>query len=225
MEQRRLVTRDHREHQYHFGEISIPPASADEPVAESLSLERAVAYVEDGATAWVNDRGCVSCHTTGWYGILRPQLTGSLGRPDPAFRSFLEARLRELLGTDREELQQGARPAEVVHLATALASWDAHVDQRLSPQTEQALQLMFSLQRDDGAWHSLDTTPPFESDAFQLATVAAMGVGIAPGWLDRAASPEQRGQVSASRSTLDARLHRMTTPAWRCCGRTTISPV
>ena len=57
--------RDHRVHQYHFGSISIPPASADEPVAEDMSLDRAVAYVEAGAKAWVNDRGCVACHTAG----------------------------------------------------------------------------------------------------------------------------------------------------------------
>ena len=195
--------RDPLVHQYHFGEISIPPASADEPTAEHLSLERAVAYVEDGAKAWVGDRGCVSCHTTGWYGILRPQLAGSLGQPDPSFREFLEKRLRDRLATDPEELQTGANPAEIVHLATALASWDAHVDQRLSPQTEQALQLMFSLQREDGAWHSLDTWPPFESDVFQLATVAAMGVGMAPGWLEHATSPELRQHVSRLREHLE----------------------
>ena len=28
---------DHRLHQYHYGEISIPPASEDEPMAENLS--------------------------------------------------------------------------------------------------------------------------------------------------------------------------------------------
>ena len=194
--------RDPRVHQYHFGDISIPPASADEPTAEHLSLDRAIAYVEDGAKAWVNDRGCVSCHTTGWYGILRPQLAGSLGQPDASFRAFLEARLKERIATDREELQRGAKPAEIVHLAASLASWDAYVDQQLSPQTEQALQLMFSLQRDDGAWHSLDTTPPFESDVFQLATVAAMGVGMAPGWLDQATSPELRQQITRLREYL-----------------------
>ncbi len=43
--------RDHRVHQYHFGAISIPPASADEPAAGNLSLDRAIAYVEDGAKA------------------------------------------------------------------------------------------------------------------------------------------------------------------------------
>ena len=194
--------RDHRAHQYHFGAISIPPASADEPTAGNLSLDRAIAYVENGAKAWANDRGCVSCHTTGWYGILRPQLAGSLGSPDAAFRAFLEERLGEMLTREPAELQRGTNPAETVHLAASLASWDAHVDRRLSPQTEQALQLMFSLQRDDGAWHSLDTWPPFESDVYQLATVAAMAVGIAPGWLEQATSGKPRKHVSGLRKYL-----------------------
>ena len=193
---------DHRAYQYQFGEISIPPASADEPIAETLSLERALAYLEDGARAWANHRGCVSCHTTGWYGILRPQLAESLGQPDADFRAFLEERLQDRLATDPEELQQDVNPAEVVHLAASLASWDAHVDGRLSPETGQALQLMFSLQRDDGAWHSPDTWPPFESDAYQLATVAAMGVGLAPGWLEQATSPELQRQIASLREYL-----------------------
>ena len=200
-QQERQQGRDHRVHQYHFGSISIPPAFADEPIAQTLSFDRAVRYVEDGAKAWVYDRGCVSCHTTGWYGILRPQLSESLGQPDPYFREFLEERLRETLAEDPEELTKGARPGRIVHLATALASWDAFVDQRLSPQTEQALELMFSLQLDDGAWHSLDCCAPFESDVFQLATVAAMGVGIAPGWL-QAASPELQEKISGLREYL-----------------------
>jgi squalene-hopene/tetraprenyl-beta-curcumene cyclase len=194
--------RDHRLHQYHYGTISIPPASPDEPTAETLSFDRAVAYVEDGAKAWVNDRGCVTCHTTGWYGILRPQLTESLGEPDPEFRAFLGKRLGEMLAMAPEELRREGNPGEVVHITTSLASWDAYVEQRLSPQTEQALQLMFSLQQDDGAWHSLDTWPPFESDRFQLATVAAMAVGMAPGWLEQATSPELRDRVSSLREYL-----------------------
>ena len=177
--------RDYRLQQYHFGDISIPPASADEPIAERLSLSKAGAYLEDGAKAWVNDRGCVSCHTTGWYGILRPQLSTLLGPPDPSFRSFLERILHETLAEERNKTERGTGPAEVVYLAAALAAWDAHVTKQLSSETASALELMFSLQRDNGAWYSVETWPPFESDAYQLATVAAMAVGLAPKWLDQ----------------------------------------
>ena len=149
-----------------------------------------------------NNRGCVSCHTTGWYGILRPQLARSLVSPMQPSGPFSNSVFKRGFTEDPEELEQGVNPAEVVHLAASLASWDAYVDQRLSPETEQALQLMFSLQRDDGAWHSPDTWPPFESDAFQLATVAAMGVGLAPGWLGQATSPELQRQIASLREYL-----------------------
>lgn len=176
--------RDFRAYQYHHGDITIPPARADEPLAEQLSIKKAASYIDAGAKAWVETEGCVSCHTTGWYGILRPQLSGSLGKPDPSFRDFLEAVLDETLAEDRRKTRRGTGPAEVIYLAAALASWDAHVTKQLSQQTEQALELMFSLQGDNGAWVSVETWPPFESDAYQLATVAAMAAGLAPGWID-----------------------------------------
>ena len=59
--------------------------------------------------------------------------------PTKTFRAFLEERLQDRLAADPEELQQDVNPAEVVHLAASLASWDAHVDGRLSPETGQAL--------------------------------------------------------------------------------------
>ena len=199
LELRAEKKRDHREHQYHFGTIAIPPASVDELMAKTLSLPKAVAYLEDGANAWINDRGCVSCHTTGWYGILRPQLTDRLGAPDVGLRAFLERRLDEKLAADPEETKRGANPAEVVYLAAALASWDANVEGRLSPETEKALGFMFSLQHDNGVWYSVDTWPPFESSAYQLATIAAMAVGTAPAWLENPRPTEITQGVSRLR--------------------------
>jgi squalene-hopene/tetraprenyl-beta-curcumene cyclase len=58
------------------------------------------------------------------------------------------------------------------------------VTHRLSPDTAQALDMMFKLQRRDGDWTiSDDNNPPLESNRYQLATVAARAVGNAPGWL------------------------------------------
>ncbi len=177
--------RDFRLHQYHYGDIAIPPASADEPVAERLSVAKAGAYLDDGAKAWAKDRGCVSCHTTGWYGILRPQLSAALGAPDPAFREFLNRILDETLAQERNKTARGTGPAQAIYLAASLASWDAHVAKKLSPETESALKLMFSVQQEDGSFSSVQTWPPFESDTYQLATVAAMAVGLAPGWIEQ----------------------------------------
>jgi squalene-hopene/tetraprenyl-beta-curcumene cyclase len=45
---------------------------------------------------------------------------------------------------------------------------------------------MFSIQTENGTWGSLDCWPPFESDAYHEATVAAMAAATAPGWLQKA---------------------------------------
>ena len=194
--------RDFRLHQYHHGDIAIPPASADEPLADPLSLKKAGSYLDDGAKAWVNDRGCVACHTTGWYGILRPQLSEALGSPAPAFRKFLEGVLDETVAQERNKTERGTGPAQVIYLAASLASWDAHVTKQLSSETERALELMFAIQKENGAWYSVQTWPPFESDTYQLATVAAMAVGLAPGWIEQYASGGQAEGLARLRNYL-----------------------
>jgi squalene-hopene/tetraprenyl-beta-curcumene cyclase len=58
------------------------------------------------------------------------------------------------------------------------------VTKSLSPKTRQALELMFDIQEPNGAWKSPGSCwPPFESDSYQVATMAAMAVAAAPGWL------------------------------------------
>ncbi|MBW4039470.1 MAG: hypothetical protein HIU91_11475 [Acidobacteria bacterium] len=74
----------------------------------------------------------------------------------------------------------------------------ANVLHHLSPETAQALQLMFELQRPTGDWPiEDDNNPPLESSPFQLATVAARAIANAPGWLG-----EQRGTPLQSRVDL-----------------------
>ncbi|MFZ9090295.1 MAG: hypothetical protein ACO3FE_09405 [Planctomycetaceae bacterium] len=55
------------------------------------------------------------------------------------------------------------------------------------------MRLMLSLQLETGTWGSLDCWPPFESDAFHEATVAAMAIATAPGWLE---SVKDDGEVT-----------------------------
>jgi len=56
------------------------------------------------------------------------------------------------------------------------------VTHRLSPETAQDLEMMFKVQRADGDWTiSDDNNPPFESNRYQLATVAARAVSVKDG--------------------------------------------
>ena len=68
-------------YQYEFGAIRIPRADAGEPKRQEVSVQRALDYLDQGATAWSRGRKCVTCHTNGSYMALRPSLTRSLGQP------------------------------------------------------------------------------------------------------------------------------------------------
>ena len=169
--------------QYEFDAIKIPAASANEPTLPQVDVDRALKYLDDGAVAWTGSRKCVTCHTTGTYLVTRPALTAQFGPPRSELRQFFVGELHRLKGLDDEQKQAGIHPAQVVYIAAGLAEWDAHVTGTLSPEDDEALRHMLSLQLESGTYNSLDCWPPYESSAFQEATVAAMAVATAPGWL------------------------------------------
>ena len=183
--------------QYEHGDISIAKAAADEPRLGKLSVPLAVDYLEKGTVAWNGRRKCITCHTNGTYMIVRPALTAKLGKPSDATHTFFLETLKASVAEDRAKLKQSTRPAQVVYLAAGLAEWDAHVTKQLSPETEQALSLMFEIQLDTGTWGSLDCWPPYESDAFHEATVAAMAAATAPGWLKKIADAKDEKLLGA----------------------------
>ncbi|MFN9719964.1 MAG: hypothetical protein ACK58L_14795 [Planctomycetota bacterium] len=178
------------DYQYKFGEILIGRPSGNEPVRHGLSIEAAARYLDDGAVAWGGERKCVSCHTNGTYLAIRPALSPTLGKPKTEVRDFFVSTFNTLRQEPVEKLHQSTRPAQVIYLANGLAEWDAHVSKSLSPETEAALELMFSIQNENGTWGSLDCWPPFESDAYHEATVAAMAAAAAPGWLAKVEESE-----------------------------------
>ena len=169
--------------QYAHGAIRIPAATFDEAKSEEVSVARAAKYLEDASAAWSGKHQCISCHTNGTYMVVRPALSQALGKPGEANREFFLSQLESLAEEDPKKLQRGVAPAQVIYLAAGLAEWDAHVTGQLSPETDQALRLMFTLQRAHGSWGTQDCWPPYESDAYHLATVAAMAAATAPGWM------------------------------------------
>lgn len=176
------------QYQYHFREVTYPRPSPDEPKAP-FSPRLAVDYMEQGAVAWTGERQCVACHTNGSYMVVRPLMTTRLGPPQKAQRDFFVSTLQGELATDPEDMRPELDSTQAVYVAAGLAIWDAHVTHHLSPETAQAIEMMFKLQRADGDWTiSDDNNPPLESNRYQLATVAARAVGNAPGWL-----AQQRG--------------------------------
>src|SRR5205809_1115667 len=182
------------EHQYHSSSVSIPRAHAGEPKLEKLSLKRALEYLDQGAQAWTESRGCLSCHTNGVYVVTRPALTARFGPPPAQVRVFLKATLERQLETTREQLSRKTAPAQVIHTAAGLSEWDAHVTRTLSPETSQALRLMLEIQREDGSWSPpSDCWPPFESDSYHETALAAMAAATAPGWLAQMTASDRTG--------------------------------
>jgi squalene-hopene/tetraprenyl-beta-curcumene cyclase len=176
------------QYQYHQGNVTYLRPSALE-ARIPFNLKFAVDYMEQGAEAWTSDWKCVACHTNGTYMVVRPLLTPQLGRPNEKLRAFFVGTLNEELAADPAGMRPELDSTQAVYVAAGLAIWDAQVTGRLSPETQEALAMMFKLQRADGDWTiSDDNNPPLESNRYQLATVAARAIGNAPGWL-----AQQRG--------------------------------
>jgi squalene-hopene/tetraprenyl-beta-curcumene cyclase len=191
-------------YQYHFQNVTIPRPSPDEakiPFSPKLALD----YMEQGAVAWTGDWKCVACHTNGSYMVVRPLLTRQFGQPQKELRDFFVSELKEYLALDPAKFQSEVEPTQVVYIAAGLAIWDAHVLHHLSPETAQALSLMFKMQRETGDWFiEDDNNPPLESSPFQLATVAARAVGNAPGWLNEVRGTPVEAQVNRLENLLRA---------------------
>ncbi|HEY5315258.1 MAG TPA: hypothetical protein VIK18_22190 [Pirellulales bacterium] len=170
--------------QYQFEAITIAAAKADEPLAPALSVQKAVGYLDQGALAWSGSKKCVTCHTNGVYLTVRPALAARVGPPEAKVREFFVATLKQKQAAKPETLKKGTAPEQVIYLAAGLAEWDRHVSGRLSAETDAALKLMLAIQRDDGTWGAAACWPPYESDSYQPATVAAMALAAAPGWLE-----------------------------------------
>jgi squalene-hopene/tetraprenyl-beta-curcumene cyclase len=188
--------------QYSHGDISIPPASADEPRRAQFSAAQADNYLRRGALAWKGAKDCVSCHTTGLYLQTRPALTPFLGQPDAEMRAFFVEKLDAFAKDTREARQKSTQPAQAIYIALGLAEWDAHVAKKLSPETRRALAAMLELQLDSGTWGSLDCWPPYESDAYHLAATAALAVATAPGWLESERDPQIMSAVQRLKTYL-----------------------
>lgn len=188
-----------RKPQYQHEDIVVAGAWEGEPTLEIPSVEKALAYLDNGATAWSRNRKCVSCHTTGSYLRMRPLLTSSVGKPSDELHTFFVSQMKqyeEKASIDVAPLTRGSTAAGIVYIAMGLAEWDAQVAGRLSDETRRAMDLMFAVQGDSGSWANDECWPPLESSSYQTTTVAAMAVATAPGWRDNVGA-DKHGEALA----------------------------
>jgi squalene-hopene/tetraprenyl-beta-curcumene cyclase len=157
--------------------------SADEPILRELSIKKASDYLETASIGWMRKHNCMACHTGYAYVLAGPSIGGEPAPGLKQMRKYLEDRV-----TNWDRGQQGDSPdpgdegvTEVVATAATLAFQDAQTTGKLNPLTRKALDRMWTIQQDNGAWdwnrHQL---PPLEYDEYFGAVFAALGVGIAP---------------------------------------------
>ena len=153
--------------------------SADEPLAESFSLERGARFLDAVSSDWTHKRKCVTCHTN-----LAHVMAGPIGKngPSPALaeaRAFFEGRVAgwERPGPGSHPIGEG----EAVAVSTALVFNDLATTGTLHPRTRAALDRMWTTQRPDGGWNWFDCDyPPLEDDDYYGAALASLAVGHAP---------------------------------------------
>lgn len=161
----------------------IEPAEnvADEPMAEGFSIEHAMRFLDSAAVAWQKRRNCMTCHTNYAYLMVRPAIEKSVPTLASAPAHGIVRQYAEDLVTVRWPEKGPRWDAEVVMTGVILALHDRATTGRLHPVTRQALDRIWTVQRDDGGfdWLKCDW-PPMESDDHFGATMAAIGVAAAP---------------------------------------------
>lgn len=165
--------------QYESGDIRIVVPSPDEKVREKFSKKDALDYIERGAIAWSEKRGCVTCHTNGAYLQLRPALTPTLGPPSERVRKTFVEQLRKFEKMSADKKRSGLNPTQIAYVANGLTAWDRHVTKKQSPEAKQALVEMMEAQAENGSFSNLGCWPPLESSEYHGATVAAMALANA----------------------------------------------
>ena len=149
--------------------------TADEPIADVFSAEKAARYLDTSSLHWQKSNNCAACHGNLGYMFARPALSSVL-KDSGEVRGLYEEYV-----TKRWKAKPPKDGQEIVVVASGLAFNDLQTTGRLNPVTRQALRVMWDSQREDGGWtwHK-DSYPPTESDDHYGVTLAALTTGIAP---------------------------------------------
>jgi squalene-hopene/tetraprenyl-beta-curcumene cyclase len=182
--------------QYQSGDISVPAATADEPKVTAFgpdTIRAARQYLDDGAHAWVREKSCVACHSTGVYMVERPPLTKLLGRPsDEVLADFVDS--------------IPAKPGgniQAVWRSSGLAAWDKHVTGTLSDPTDRSLRQMLLNLSPEGFLKTIAQVEiPYITTDFELTVQAARAIATAPGWLATVKDAETRDRIAKMQAWL-----------------------
>ena len=197
--------------QYQSGDIQVSLPTADEPRVAQFgpeSVKAATKYLEEGAIAWVREKSCVNCHTTGPYLSERPALIPQLGKANEEIMAdFMDFVPKEVKAVTETTTKSGHRhyPGAFTSVwrSLGLAEWDKHVTGRTSAATETSLRDMFERQAASGAFisHGEVEIPHITTD-FELSLQAARAITAAPGWLAGLRDEKLRSKVEKLKAWL-----------------------
>lgn len=158
-------------------EEGLPDITSDEPFASEFSAVKAAQYLDRSALNWQKTKKCATCHTNLFYMVARPALSTIL--PDSGeVRSFYEDYRKVRWQKKGPTEAQGFWPIVV---GTGLTFNDVQTTGKLSDVAREVLDIMWTVQREDGGWKWPDCDyAPIEIDDHYGVTVAALTVGIAP---------------------------------------------
>jgi squalene-hopene/tetraprenyl-beta-curcumene cyclase len=198
--------------QYESGEIRVSLPSADEPRVPAFgpdSVKAAVGYLENGAIAWVREKSCVNCHTTGPYLSEFPALAPRLGKPIAEiandFIQFVPAQITPVKATEKNGHAYYPATFTAVWRSLGLAEWDKHVTGKTAETTDRSLRDMFARQSPNGAFvsHGEVEVPHITTD-FELSLQAARAITAAPQWLEHLTDETLLKQVHQLKAWLQA---------------------
>ena len=175
-------TKPRPEFQYKSEGIEVPAATADEPRVKAFgpeTIRAAAKYLDDGAHHWVREKSCIACHSTGVYMVERSALTAQLGKPSAeVLAQFVDS-------VPKEGAKPDGNAIRAVWRSAGLASWDRHVEGKLSEPTDRSLRYMLRLLTDDGFFRTIKQVEiPYITTHFELTVQAARAITTAPGWLE-----------------------------------------
>ena len=177
--------------QYKSENIEVVAAKADEPVRSSFSLAAAKDYLTQSSQAWSENRKCVSCHTNGTFMQLAPGLGPLFNTQVEDHRQFFLLELAKFKRAPLTAIKSGLKPTALAYVANGLAAYDQSKG-NLSAETKESLDLLLTVQSEDGSFNNITCWPPFESSSYHGATVAAMALAIAPGYLQQVTEEQQK---------------------------------
>ena len=194
-------------------ENGLPEIRADEPKASRFSAEQAAKYLDRAALNWQKTKKCATCHTNLFYLAARPALA-AVQQDSGEVRRFYEDYRRVRWESKGPTEAQGFWPIVV---GTGLTLNDAQTTGTLSDVAREVLDLMWTVQREDGGWKWPHCDyAPLEIDDHYGATLAALTVGIAPDGY--AETPQARAGLKKLRTYLKNNppksLHHRAMLAW-----------